>query len=33
MIDNLWVVVHIYAYVEITFSRWDIATDVCELVY
>ena len=26
-------VVNVYAYVDITFSKWDIATEVSELVY
>ena len=33
MVNNLSTAVHAYAYAAITFSRWDIATKVYELVY
>ena len=33
MIDNLPTAVFSYAYVDIVFSRWDIATEVYELLY
>ena len=32
MIDNLSVVFRHKAYVDITFIKWDIPTEVCELV-
>ena len=35
MIDSLSIAVHVfpYEYVDITLCRWDIAANVCELVY
>ena len=33
MIDDLSIAVYVLAYIEIIFSRWDIAAKVCELVY
>ena len=35
MIDNLLIEVYsfAYAYIDIAFCRWDIATEVYELVY
>ena len=33
MIDNQSRLFHVFAYVEITFRRWDAAAEVCELVY
>ena len=35
MIDKLWIAVDAspYAYIDIIFRRWDIATEVWEMVY
>ena len=33
MVDNLSIECFFYAYADIAFSRWDIATKVCEMIY